>query len=162
MEKISIPPKDSPVNKPKIKCFISAKTPEQDKDKRQSGLVSFAIPDLGVLFKSKHLGSFYELEYMSLLSLLRFIELNHKAFEKLKISILCSSPLLVYQMSENTLCQGDLRQHRNMALAYKKKLNFSLSWVPESENRAQNGMMDLPPVKNSFEFNFEDINKKQG
>lgn len=86
--------------------------------------------------------------------------MNYKAFESQKISVLCSSPILVYQMGKNTLCQEELRQHRNLALAYKKKFDFSISWVPESENRAQNGMMDLPPLKNSFDFNFEDIQKK--
>lgn len=154
MDKVSI--------KPKLNCFIASKTLEQDKDKKQNGLVSFAIPDLGILFKSKYFGSYYELEYISLLSLLRFIELNQKAFDLQKINVLCSSSLIVYQLSENTLCQEELRKHRNLTLAYKQKFNFSVSWIPESENRAQNGMMDLPPVKNSFEFNFEDINKKVG
>lgn len=152
MKKISV--------QPKMKCFISAKTLLPDKEKRQNGLISFAIPDLGVLLKARYFGSRYELEYKSLLALLRFIELNHKAFEGQKIVVLCSSSLLVYQLSENALCQKDLERHRNLALAYKKKLGFSLSWVPESENRAQNGMMDLPPLKSSIDFNFEDIHKK--
>jgi hypothetical protein len=152
MKKISV--------QPGIKCFISAKTHLVNEEKRQNGLVSFAIPDLGVLFKAQHFGSHYELEYISLLSLLRFIEKNYKAFEGQKLNVFCSNSLLVYQMSENTLCQKELERHRNLALAYKKKLKFSLSWVPESENRAQNGMMDLPPLKSSFDFNFEDIQKK--
>jgi len=152
MKKISV--------QPRIKCFISAKTLVQDKETRQNGLISFAIPDLGILFKARYFGSYYELEYISLLALLHFIEKNYKAFEGQKINVLCSSSLLVYQMSENSLCQRELERHRNLALAYKKKLKFSLSWVPESENRAQSGMMDLPPLKNSFDFNFEDIQKK--
>lgn len=162
MDKISNHNKGGISNKPGVKCYVSTKTLERDKEKKQNGLVSFAIPDLGILFKSKCFGSYYELEYISLLSLLRFIELNHKAFENQKISILCSSPLLVYQVSENALCHNELKQHRNLALAYKRKLSFSLSWVPESENRAQNGMIDLPSLKNSFDFNFEDIQKKIG
>lgn len=160
MDKISTSTKSESSSKPRIKCHVSAKTLEQDKEKKQSGLVSFAIPDLGILFKSKCFGSYYELEYISLLSLLRFIELNYKTFENQKISVLCSSSLLVYQMNENTVCKEELKRHRNLALAYKKKFNFSLSWIPESENRAQNGMMDLPPLKNSFDFNFEDNHKK--
>ncbi len=145
---------------PQIKCFISAKTWEGDKEKKQNGLISFAIPDLGILFKTRYFGSYYELEYISLVALLRFIELNLKAFQNQKLNVLCSSPLLVYQMSENAVCQKEVAPHRNLALAYKKKLKFSLSWVPESENRAQNRMMNLPPLKNSYDFNFEDIQKK--
>jgi hypothetical protein len=35
-----------------------------------------------------------------------------------------------------------------------------LSWVPEIENRALNGMMDLPPLKNSLDLKFDDLQKK--
>ena len=152
MEKVSV--------QPRIKCFIAAKTLLQDKERRQNGLISFAIPDLGILFKTRHFGSHYELEYVSLLLLLRFVELNSKAFQNLKLQVLCSSPLLVYQVSERTICQKEVERHRNLALAYKKKYGFSLSWVPESENRAHSGVIDLPPLKNSPDFNFEDLQKK--
>jgi hypothetical protein len=152
MEKVSI--------QPKLKCYISVKTYLQDKEKKQTGLVSFAIPDLGVLFKARYLGSHYELEYVSLLALAGFIERNGKALKGQKFSFLCSSPLLVYQMTQNTLCQKEVQRHRNLALAYKRKLDFSLSWIPESQNPACNGMMDLPPIKAQFDFDFEDIQKK--
>ncbi len=152
MEKVSI--------QPKLKCYISAQTCLRNKEKRQTGLVGFAIPDLGVFFKARYLGSHYELEYFSLLALARFIESNGKVFKGQKLSILCSSPLLVYQMTQKSLCQKEVEPHRNLALAYKKKLDFSLSWVPESQNPSQNGMIDLPPVKTQIDFNFEDIQGK--
>ena len=141
------------VNEPRIKCFIAAKTNHQDKSIRQKGLVSFAIPDLGVLFRTSSLGSHYELEYMSLLSLLRFIELNRPAFENQKIDIYSTNSLLVYQVSQNAFCEKELERHKNLAVAYKNTLNFSLSWIPQSENRAEKGMLDLPPLKNSFRMN---------
>jgi hypothetical protein len=152
MEKVSV--------QAKTKCYISVKTLLQNKEKTQSGLVSFAIPDLGVLFKARYVGTHYELEYVSLLALAHFIEQNGEAFKDQKLSIFCSSPLLVYQMTANTLCQKEVERHRNLALAYKKKLGFSLSWVPETQNPAHNGIIDLPPVKTSLNLNFEDIQKK--
>ena len=144
------------LNEPRIKCFISAKTNHQDKSRRQNGLVSFAIPDLGILFRTSCLGSYYELEYMSLLSLLRFIELNREAFKNQKIDIYCTSSLLVYQVNQNVFCQKELEKHKNLAIAYKNILNFSLSWIPDTENRTEKGMLDLPPLKNSFKMNLQD------
>ena len=141
------------LNEPRIKCFVAVKTNLKDKYLRQKGLVSFAIPDLGVLFRTSYLGSHYELEYMSLLSLLRFIELNRAAFEKQKIDIYSPSSLLVYQVNQNAFCEKELEKYKNLAMAYKNILNFSLSWIPRSENRAENGMLDLPPLKNSFRMN---------
>jgi hypothetical protein len=159
MDKMSNASRIAAVKRLEIKCYFSAKTPERDKLKKQSGLICFAIPGVGVVYKTKSFGSQYELEYISFLSLLRFIEVNRKAFENQKINIMCSSPLLVYQMNENSGCLSELRQYRHLALVYKQRLNFSLSWVPEAENRAQNGMMDLPPLKVAFDFNFEDLPK---
>jgi hypothetical protein len=141
------------VNEPKITCFIAAKSNHQDKSIKQRGLVSFAIPDFGILFRTFCFGSHYELEYMSLLSLLRFIELNRSAFEKQKINIYSTNSLLVYQVNQNAFCEKELEKHKNLAVAYKNTLNFSLSWIPQSENRAENGMLDLPPLKNSFKMN---------
>jgi hypothetical protein len=157
------------VNEPRIKCFISAKTnpvdpaEHQDRTVRQNGfilngftmngLVSFAIPDLGILFRTSYPGSHYELEYMSLLSLLRFIELNRSAFKNHKIEIFSTSSLLVYQVNQNAFCEKELERYKNLAIAYKNMLNFSLSWIPQSENRAEKGMLDLPPLKNSFKMN---------
>ncbi len=152
MEKVS--------TQPKLKCYISAQTRLKNKEKSQTGLVGFAIPDLGVLFKARYLGSHYQLEYVSLLALARFIESNGSAFKGQKLSFHCSSPLLVYQMTQKSLCQKEVERYRDLALAYKRKLDFSLSWVPESQNPAQNGMMELPPVKTQIDFNFDEIQKK--
>ena len=152
MEKVSV--------QPTMKCFVSVKTLLRDKERKQNGLISFAIPDLGVLFKTRKFGSHHQLEYKGLLALLRFVELNHKSFPNQKLNVLSSSPLLVYQMNENSLCQREVERDRNLALAYKRKLKFSLSWVPGVENRAENGMMDLPPLKNSLDLKFEDLQKK--
>ncbi len=160
MDKMQNTTKNAAVKRPEVKCYFSAKTLERDREKKQNGLTCFAIPEVGVIFKNSSYGSWYELEYLSLISLLRFIEANQTAFENQKISIMCSSPLLVYQMNENSGCQSELLPFRNLALAYKRRLNFSLSWIPEVENRAQNGRMDLPPLKISFDFNFEDLQKK--
>lgn len=160
MENMPNTTKNAVVKKPELKCYFSVRVSEQDKGKKQNGLICFALPEIGVLFKTRIVGSFFELEYISLLSLLRFIELNQKAFENLKLSILCSSPLLVYQMNENSGCQSEIRPLRSLVLAFKRKLNFTLSWIPEGENRALNGMMDLPPLNISFDFNFEDIQNK--
>lgn len=144
------------LNEPRVKCFISAKTNHSDKSLRQNGSVSFAIPDLGILFRASCFGSYYELEYMSLLSLLRFIELNREVFKNQKIDIYCTSSLLVYQVNQNAFCQKELEKHKNLAIAYKNILDFSLNWIPDTENRAEKGMLDLPPLKNSFKMNLQD------
>lgn len=144
------------LHEPRLKCYIAAKTNHPDKSLRQNGLVSFAIPDLGILFRASFLGSYYELEYMSLLSLLRFIELNRDSFKNQKIDIFSTSSLLVYQVSQDAFCQKELEKHKNLAIAYKNILNFSLSWIPQSENRTEKGMLDLPPLKESFKMNLQD------
>ena len=140
------------LSEPRIKCYIAAKTNLRDRSIRQNGLISFAIPDLGILFRVRGLGSHYELEYLSLFSLLRFIDLNRSAFDNHKINIYSASSLLVYQVNQNAFCQKEVEKHKNLAVAYKNTLKFSLSWIPESENKAENGMLDLPPPKEALKM----------
>ncbi len=59
----------------------------------------------------------------------------------------------MYQVNQNAFCQKEVEKHKNLAVAYKNTLKFYLSWIPESENKAENGMLDLPPLKNSSKMN---------
>ena len=71
-----------------MKCFFNARSDECG-DSR-SGLVSFAIPDLGVLCRVRQEGSPLELEYKSLIALLNFLKTNEEyiSYKEFDIQIL--------------------------------------------------------------------------
>lgn len=119
------------------------------------GVVGFAIPDLGVIFKSKWHGSLYECQYAGLLSLLSFIEANQKSMDVNQFEILTDSVLLVHQISYRKLISPGLEPLYQAAIDYKKKFDYRVSWVPRDENMAIVGLGDSKPYKADIDLTLE-------
>ena len=119
------------------------------------GVVGFAIPDLGVIFKSKWQGSLYQCQYAGLLSLLNFIEANQKSMDVNQFEILTDSVLLVHQISYRKLISPELEPLFQAAINYKTKINYRLSWVPRDENVAIIGLGDSKPYKADIDLTLE-------
>jgi len=124
-----------------MNCFFLGRT-EGVNGLSQEGIVSFVIPDLEVVFKTRYFGSFFECEYMSLLALLTFIEKNRESFNRQTIRIFSDNPLIVYQINQKGVCSRDLTPHRDKALSYKQRLSYSLEWIPSHENRAREVLLE--------------------
>lgn len=114
------------------------------------GLAGFAIPDLGVVFRSRWKGTLYQCQYAGLLALLRFIEDNKKSFSDHEFEILSDSALVVNQIAHNLLLTKELAPYYNAALYYKKKVNYRVSWVPRDENMAITGLGNIPPFESEL------------
>lgn len=149
-----------------MKCYFSAKSEPKEKSKNDRVLISFAIPDLGVLFRTHYKGELDECSYMSLLKLLKFIESNPKAFQNQKIQILSHDPRIIYQVNQRESCGELLEKLHGLALLYKERLKYSLNWIPLQQNRAEKGLLDQPPIKNQIPLNFGELDtsveKKSG
>jgi hypothetical protein len=120
----------------KMQCFFYGRIREEEK--ARDGVVSFTIPDLGIVFRAQFKGNARECEYASLLALLEFIEINPHLFKNKTVEIFGDSFLVVNQVNQQMFCDKNLEPYRNMALVYKKKIPYSLSWIPQNENPAQN------------------------
>jgi ribonuclease HI len=121
-----------------MQCFFYGTTREQNRDDGHNGVVSFSVPDLGIVFRAQFKGNPVECEYASLLALLEFIEINPHLFQNKTVEIFGDSFVVVNQVNLQMVCNKDLEPYRNMALVYKKKIPFSLNWIPQKENPAQN------------------------
>jgi hypothetical protein len=142
-----------------MKCYFSAKSESKDKSKEERILISFAIPELGVLFRTHYTGNFYECTYISLLKLLKFIETNPEVFEKGKIEVLSHDPAIVYQVNQKTACDGSLEKLNGLALLYKRRLKYSLNWIPLNENKAEKGLLDQPQSRSQVPLNFCELDE---
>jgi hypothetical protein len=120
----------------KMECFFYGTTREGEERKRFNGVVSFAVPDLGIIFRAQFKGSPAECEYASLLALLEFVEQNPNLFRNKRIEIYGDSFLVVHQVNMQMHCAKDLEPYRNMALGYKKKIQYVLNWIPKGDNPA--------------------------
>ena len=139
------------------------------RDKREEsglGMIAFAVPDIGFVFRSAHKGTAFECEYYALLTLCQFVEANAGLFKGQKLEFLGDSTAVVYQISQpgvplraaglaieglpadvNPADRAPARLLERLR-TFRKKLGFSLLWVPVSENRAAEQAALHPTVKN--------------
>jgi len=138
-----------------MRCYVYGSNLDEERTRKNKGVVAFAIPDLGLMFKSGFTGSQSECEYVSLLTFLRFVELNPKVFGAAELEILSDAAAMVYQVSgkapETTLAA----RYLPTVQYYQKKLHFSVHWIPPQENTAVEGIFDLPPLKSAPAINMQ-------
>jgi ribonuclease HI len=128
-----------------MQCFFYGTIRDENKENdstplttsAHNGVVSFTIPDLGIVFRAQFKGTPQECEYASLLALLEFIEINPHLFRNKTVEIFGDSFVVVNQVNLQMFCDKKLEPYLNMALGYKKKIPYSLSWIPQNENPAQ-------------------------
>ena len=96
-----------------MQCFFYAITRERGENLLRNGVVSFAIPDLGIVFRAQFKGTPKECEYASLLALLEFVELNPQLFRNKRIEVFGDSFTVVNQVNQQLICGKDLEPYRN-------------------------------------------------
>jgi ribonuclease HI len=121
-----------------MQCYFYGMARDENSKNGNGGVVSFSIPDLGIVFRAQFKGGPVECEYASLLALLEFIEINPHLFQNRTVQIFGDSFVVINQVNLQMVCNKDLESFRNMALVYKKKIPYSLNWIPKTENPAQN------------------------
>jgi hypothetical protein len=123
-----------------MRCFFHGHNRGEDGLSGFNGLVSFAIPDLGISFRAQYRGNRDECEYASLLALLEFVELNPHLFRNRRIEIFGNDYLIISQVNQGAQPSRNLEPYMNMAIGYKNKIPFTLNWIPDNENLAQDRM----------------------
>jgi len=120
-----------------MECYFYSQLKGKNDEGQHVAILSFTIPDAGIMFRTKFTGAAEECEYASLLTLLEFVELNPQVFQDKCIEIYGDSFTVVNQINEKMFCSKALQPFRNMALLFKNKFSYSLNWIPTTENPAQ-------------------------
>jgi hypothetical protein len=123
-----------------MECYFGSKLTEKGDDGKYSAVLSFLIPDAGIIFRSRFRGTPSESEYAALLTLLEFVELNPQVFRDRTVEIFGDSFTVVNQINSKLFCNRTLEPFRNMALLFRNKFSYSIAWIPERENPAQNNI----------------------
>lgn len=126
-----------------LKCYISGR-PIQGQQK--SGVISFAVPELGILFRCAATGGRPELESLAFLSFLRFAEHNRELFAKRKLCILSDFPVLVYLVNTGTALDTGSRAVLEESKRFAKSISFQMKWVESRLNRACDSAAEIPEM----------------
>ena len=138
-----------------MKCYFFGSNLTAEKSTRRHGVISFAIPDYGVLFRAQHEGDHYECEYGALLALVRFLQVNRQHFRGKQLTLLTDSAVVVYQGTRRIAASGKLARLRDLLLFYQRKLGFKLEWLPSRMNRANMDAEQSPVSSRSPKFNYD-------
>lgn len=125
-----------------MECFFGAYERNDNSLNSREMLVCFSIPDAGIVFKAPFSGGPLHTDYASLLTLLEFIEKNHKLFRGKELHIFGDNLDLVEQVNEKRACQYEFSELLRKTLEYKKKYKFSLGWVPKDNNPSTSQLFD--------------------
>jgi hypothetical protein len=148
-----------------MKCYFYGSNLASDKLVRQRGVLSFSIPDYGVIFRSQYYGNTYECEYGAALALGRFLELNRDHFKGAKPKLLTDSAMVVYQVKGRVVTPQLLKQPRDLLMLLKHKLGFEIDWVPTNMNRARMQSSSAATSRKTPQFNYEifdDASRRRG
>jgi hypothetical protein len=137
-----------------IQAYFFGTSFNEHENGKPVGLAGYAVPDLGIIFRSRYQGSIHECQYAGLLALLKFIDLNKKSFKGVEFEILSDSALLVYQISHCKFISRELAPYYDTAIDYKRKVSYRVSWVPREQNIAIMGMTGEPAISPDFDIDF--------
>ncbi|MBD3218231.1 MAG: hypothetical protein GF310_08140 [candidate division Zixibacteria bacterium] len=119
-----------------MECFFTSFTRDKASEDGKNALISFTVPDHGIVFRAAFKGTDKEVEYAALLALLEFVEINPQLFKNKTLEIYSDSFTLVNQVNKRMYCSKDLEPFRNMALLMQKKIPYSLNLIPVTDNPA--------------------------
>lgn len=123
-----------------MKCFFHGRKRNIEGISGSNGLVSFTIPDIGISFRAPYTGNRHECEYASFLALLEFVDLNPHLFKNRRLEIFGDDYKIISQINQKSRPSKSLEPFLNMVVGYKRKIPFTLNWIPDSENLAQDAM----------------------
>lgn len=141
-----------------LPCYFFGISFGDDGLDKDGGLFGFAIPDLGISFRSRFAGTLFQCQYEGLLALLKFIDENGEAFKGLDIEAFSDSAIVNYQINHHKSISRDLRKYYNAAIRYRTRIKYKVSWIPRHENVSIAGLFDMPPLAADIRIDFDKKN----
>jgi hypothetical protein len=130
-----------------MRCYTWGTNNLENRDQRGSGILSFAVPDLGIQFRASHQGTASECEYLAIMALLNFVSNNPKIFTEQKLDIYTDAVLPVYQVNKKAPVPPSVERYCRAIQRLRATHQLALGWVPKEQNTAFTGVIDLPPPK---------------
>ncbi len=126
-----------------LKCYVSGRPVPKDS---KEGIVSFAVPEYGILFRCAAEGTRADLEIIAFLSFLRFVEHNKDIFKKRELHIFTDFPPLAYLMDKQVVSQRGMETVLRQAQKYGKSLVYKVVWIDTKRNRAAGPVGSIPDL----------------
>jgi len=130
-----------------MRCYTWGTNNAENRDQSGNGLLSFAIPDLGIQFRAAYTGNAAECEYLAIMALLNFVNVNPKIFERQSLDIFTDAVLPVYQVNKKAPVPASAARYCRAIGRFRATHRLSVGWVPREQNPAFVGVLELPPIR---------------
>jgi len=142
------------------KCYIAGfENQEIDPDLHRRGfchgMLAFAIPHLGILFRCRARGEAIDLEFGALFSLLKFIKTKLAKEDLKNLQIFSSSPEFVFSFAGNSKHLPPDSQRMKMVKKYHSELKMQIGLIEMVENKALIITSDFPSMPDGCSISFE-------
>lgn len=108
------------------------------------GMILFAIPDLGVLFRCRATGNRVDMEFAALFSMLRFLKTRLKSPKVKEVKVLSSDPEFLFAFSGKSKHLRKGSERLRLLQEYSKKLKIEVGYIKISKNKALISTADYP------------------
>ena len=137
-----------------LKCYISAyQIPRLDPFLEDhdfcKGMVLFAVPDFGILFRCRADGKTIDMEFAALFSLFRFITADLKDEKVRDIQVFSSNPEFVFAFTGNSQHLDMNSERGKMLTEYRKQLKITIGYLEPLHNKALAPAIDYPSIPKS-------------
>jgi hypothetical protein len=110
------------------------------------GMVLFAIPSYGVLFKCRAGGDLLDLEFAAFFALLRFVKTSLAKERITTIRVHSSNPHFVFTLVNDGPLITARPGRRKMYEDYLSKFEIEVRLIPRCKNQARMSPTDLPSI----------------
>jgi hypothetical protein len=134
-----------------IKCYICGLVNREidsflDSNGFAHGVLSFSIPDFGILFRCRTEGSSIDLEFAAFFALLEFIR-GKLATEKIpSIQVFSSNPQFVFSFTGESVHLKPGTARRKLLDEHAARLKIAVGYVKPIENQALISSADFPSI----------------
>ncbi len=137
-----------------VKCFIVGIKPDNaDPVLRAygvgSGLIVFAIPELGILFRCRAEGEPVDLEFGAMFALLKFIKSKLADHKIKKLHLFSSNPEFVFSFTGNTRHLRPGTERMKMLAEFNRHFQMAVSFIDAIKNQALVSPADYPSLPKS-------------
>lgn len=151
-----------------LRCYVAAfhntrLDPFLESRGFSKGMICFAIPAYGILFRCRSTGPVVDLEFSAIFSLLEFIKTKMHDERIKSIRIYSSNPELVFAFTENSPHIQDGSPRRLLLNGYAKSMKIGVSYVKPAANRALVSPAEYPSLplgkRVALQFDSKDLNR---
>ncbi len=110
------------------------------------GIIIFAIPEFGILFRCRALGTATDLEFAAYFALLRFIKTRLADQQVKAVQVLSSNPEFVFSFTGKSVHLNNNEERKKLLREYGREFKLAVGYIRPTDNKALISPGDFPSM----------------